>query len=405
MPGSPSETTLLQDKPPAEGPALGRALKRCARRLLPSRLRQWLRSLDIGFQTAIAELARRERRIVDLESEAGKLRRRIEELDGRGNAESRDLHYFREYVQPFVGVGLPVILERDAYPAVLIERAPVAQPVVVITTPKSGTYLWSKILAIAGFGQTYLHLSESLLSDYRDKSFEEMRRRYKEFTRVVPLKDSIHLIKPGQFAVGHLRYTPESIEILGDSRVVFSHRELRQSLVSHMRFYMLPGRGGEDDSWKRIEDERKRMAEFLRRWGEEIISGSHRPLIGWKSHHAAYTLRFEEALGDFGTEKSMACIGGMLAHAGVRLQDDQVRAILQQAIGSETQTYSGARSTLDPYWSDEAEQLFRQFGGQEVNEAFGYRDAWGSALDNSGLVHVRVTLPDRMPKRSVLQNL
>jgi hypothetical protein len=317
----------------------------------------------------IAECARNEQRIAELEGESAKLRQRIEELE---NDEEHRLHYFRKYVQPFIGVGLPVILEEDGYPGTIIERAPVARRVVIITTPKSGTYLWSKILALAGFGQTYLHLSESFLSDYRFKSFEEMRQRYKEFSRVVPLKDSVRLIKPGQFAVGHLRYSPENVEILGDSILVFSHRELRQALVSHMRFYMLPGRGGSDDSWKRIEDGQERMVEFLRRWGEELISGSHRPLVGWKSHPAAYVLRFEEAMGDFGIEKSIACIGGMLAHAGMRLQPEEVRAILQQAIGSETQTYSGARSTLDAHWSEEAERLLRPFGGQEVNDAFGY---------------------------------
>jgi hypothetical protein len=355
-------------------------------RLLPSHLRKWLRSHDTGFQAAIAELAWREQRIADLQGEAGQLQRQVEELRSLLNGEDHPLHYFYKYIQPFVGVGIPVILDKGEYPGVVVERAPVAKRVVVVTTPKSGTYLWSKILAIAGFGQTYLHLSESFLSDYRDRSFEEMRERYKKFTRVVPLKDSIHLIKPGQFAVGHLQYTPANVEILGDSSLVFSCRELRQALVSHMRFFMRPGRGGEDDSWKRIEDERKRTVEFLRRWGEEIISGSHRPMVGWQSHPTAYAVCFEEALGDFGIERSIACTGGMLAHVGINVQDDEVRAILEQAIGSETQTYSGARSTLDPYWSDEAEQLFRQFGGQEVNEAFGYRDAPDSEPAISGLL-------------------
>jgi hypothetical protein len=45
---------------------------------------------------------------------------------------------------------------------------------------------------------------------------------------------------------------------------------------------------------------------------------------------------------------------------------------LSDAIGAETLTYSGKRSSYEDWWNDELEELFTRYGFKDLNGIYGY---------------------------------
>jgi hypothetical protein len=118
------------------------------------------------------------------------------------------------------------------------------------------------------------------------------------------------------------------------------------------------------------------MEAFLTQYGEDVIANLHHALIGWKSHPGTYRISFEEGLGDYGVECQVSAIKKMLTHVGLAITECEAQRFISNAVGIETKTYSGARSTLEDSWSDECERLFEHFGGPCVNQSLGYTFEW-----------------------------
>jgi hypothetical protein len=199
-----------------------------------------------------------------------------------------------------------------------------------------------------------------------------MIHRYKEFAVNLPLAESLNLLLPGQFLVGHLAYSADSCEALKDFKLFFTIREMRSVLISFMRWYSNEGRGEQHgEKWKSIEDKKDRMYFFLSLFIEELLSWS-KEIIGWIGYSKVQQIRFEELLGDFGYEKQIDVVERILNHIGLEKDRETAKMILKDVINKPTKTWSGKRSDLSEYWSNQCEELFLSFGGNEINKILGY---------------------------------
>jgi hypothetical protein len=168
---------------------------------------------------------------------------------------------------------------------------------------------------------------------------EEARNEFGRLCHAVPFERTLPLIRPGLHAVSHLECTPRTRALLADFKVVFVYRDLRDALVSWLRFHQDTGREAQWNwIWARHADPRERLVVFLREAGAMFFSMC-RALAAFLDH----------------PNPSQA--------PGVVLPD---------LTSTPTLTSSGSRTRRDEYWSLTAEELFLQLGGGELNAAFGY---------------------------------
>jgi hypothetical protein len=252
-------------------------------------------------------------------------------------------------------------------------QGPGAQPVIVITTPKAGTYLVGKILAELGLTDLEVHLGMDGFSDYRGRSKQEKIERTRHLAISLPIELTSRLVLPGQFAVGHIPYVPRAIPLFEDFVRIVAVREVRASLTSMMRFEYLrlvadPGRALLKRSWISRPDGPERMLAFLEAMGADFLAVL-RAVHPWRAHPGCIVLRFEQLLGDDGRESQLQAVAAIANRAGVEADTAKT---LERALGADTLTYSGARSNVATYWSGEAEQIFQTLGGEDLNNAFGY---------------------------------
>jgi hypothetical protein len=276
-----------------------------------------------------------------------------------------------ELLRNAAGLPLPVYLAADGTPSAQPAQGTGPHRVLVCSVPKAGTYLVGELLRRLGVVPTGLHLSANGLTDYRFATRDEARREYSRFNHPVPLARALPLVRPGQYAVGHLECTPAVRAHLSGFKVVFIYRDLRDAFVSWLRFHRDTGR--EDHLnwiWAEHPDPREQLVLFLRAMGETFFETCGW-LLPWYSDPAAFPVRFETLHGDDGpAARERACreLAAFLDHP----DPAGAPAVLPGLLTAQTLTSSGARTRRDEYWSAAAEELFLRFGGRELNETLGY---------------------------------
>ena len=143
------------------------------------------------------------------------------------------------------------------------------RPVFVNSIPKSGTYLLAAILEELGLDSTHWHVFETFYDDYTDVPLEIARVHPERFRIREPVERTANRLRPGQFAVGHLPYNDRTRQALRNCFVIFLKRDLRECLVSHMRWQAATGR--DQSAWTRIEDPQQRVLAYLSKWGRSFI--------------------------------------------------------------------------------------------------------------------------------------
>ncbi|TDT91484.1 sulfotransferase domain-containing protein [Azorhizobium sp. AG788] len=247
-----------------------------------------------------------------------------------------------------------------------------SERVVVISSPKSGTYYLAEILKEFGFVSTNCHLSDLSMTDYRFSTIADSVSSYRNLNIDMPLSESLPLIRGGQFAVGHLPPLDNVATLLGDFKKIFLYRECRASLVSFMRFFRNPGRGEEfGTEWKGIEDPKDRTYRFMSLYIANLIQWLN-GMTKWRSMDGIFTINYESMMGDFGEEKRMSTFLSLADFIGLTLDENAIQRALGCATGRPTKTWSGGRSVVAEFWDERSESLFNQFGGPEVNRLNGY---------------------------------
>ena len=122
-----------------------------------------------------------------------------------------------------------------------------------------------------------------------------MREEYGRFTVPLHLSKSLTLVRPGQFAVGHLECNDETITLLHPFKKVFIYRNLRDVVVSFMRFHEIPGRGGgADPSWKELPEGPAKLLRHLDVLAESLLNQCH---TGWIDRPDVFNICFETLYG------------------------------------------------------------------------------------------------------------
>lgn len=100
------------------------------------------------------------------------------------------------------------------------------KPLIILSQPKSGTYLCSEIVKNLGYTQSYLHLSEDDYTRYDPNNIIEGRHNPNKFKIKQPLSVSAALIPPGSFAVGHLSMNKHTVECFNNfTKIVLTRNE------------------------------------------------------------------------------------------------------------------------------------------------------------------------------------
>ncbi len=246
-----------------------------------------------------------------------------------------------------------------------------ASPSLVCSIPKSGTYLVSALLQGLGSEKTHFHLSRHEYSDYSVGKPEEHRQHPERFRVVAPFDTVLRSLTPGQHAVSHLPCCNDVEEVCQQRgiKVFFLCRDLRDCLVSYMRFLADTGRDNSHESQWIKEQGPRRLLCFLKSYGWFLAAAE--PLVPWQDSSVAVSLRYEELAGDFGRQAQQQALDRVCQQLGVGL-NVQAHAVLQDSLNRPTLTWSGGRTDRSAYWSDEVEELFVRLGGAAVNALLNY---------------------------------
>lgn len=155
------------------------------------------------------------------------------------------------------------------------------RPVFVNSIPKSGTYLLAAILEKLGLEFTHWHVFETFYDDYTDVPLDMARAHPERFRIRQPVSRTVSRLRSGQFAVGHLCYNERTRRALRGCYVIFLKRDLRECLVSHMRWQATTGR--DKGAWTRIEDPQRRFPAYLLKWGRSFVKRA-REIAKWQEH-------------------------------------------------------------------------------------------------------------------------
>lgn len=113
---------------------------------------------------------------------------------------------------------------------------------IIISQPKSGTYLCANLLQELGLLFEAYHLSEDHYQKYNLNNLEDSKKHTKKYTKKQSIYNSINLIKDNHFAVSHLYYTPEISLLLNDYKKIIVTRNYNDVLDSWNRFAKETGR-------------------------------------------------------------------------------------------------------------------------------------------------------------------
>lgn len=246
--------------------------------------------------------------------------------------------------------------------------------VLICSIPKCGTYFAAEILKTFGFIDTNVQLWQDFLHDYRGQTVENKRADILPKQIDICLRESLELICPGQFSVGHFPYTPENKKLFENFKVVYVYRNLRNSCVSMMRFadelkpeshWFLKG------EWQQHQDKKTKFLEFLKTHGEMYFNWI-KPITEWFGRAYLLNVSYEDLCGANGKpiqNRTYLKLGDFLDLEANTSPDGSIAAT---AANTKTMTSTGQPSNYENYWSDETESLFKKQGFYELNQSLGY---------------------------------
>lgn len=336
------------------------------RRLLD--LTQSLQSQHAGLaeQMELSALAAAHRTLRDECEKITKLRQTLE-------AEEKEQAELKDRLSIVAGKSLQVYLSEKMQPLANNRIGKSDQRILICSIPKSGTYLYTRLLELLGIEPTRLHLMTTHIVDYRYWSTDTINKDYNKTFIDIPIKDSVKLIEPGQFAASHIECTPQTRDVLKNFRILFLFREMRDVVVSHMRWATANNWGSEKTNiWRNMPEGPGKMLAYFDDLGEFFFQSRCYPVLKWMKQPGVLALSFEQIYGDYGKEKQSDTLVQILRHCNFDDTGIEKEELLTSLIGTQTETWSGSRTQREKYWSEEVERKFVELGGQDINEKLGF---------------------------------
>lgn len=260
--------------------------------------------------------------------------------------------------------------------------------VILTSVPKAGTYLGAEILQAMGFTATHLHIRHDAnitgVYNFKNKPVTMSHAEELECFSSMPLENSLGMIGKGEFAVGHIPPLPEVKNMLCKNfKVVFLARNLRDCLISHMRYMIkTEALSVTDHPWIKIPNKQDLFKNYLINYAESVGPLVHMKLIScWEfdiytpyPNMELFKLRFEDIIS---SEKEVrrTTLNALASFLEVRspLPTDK---LLNQVLGKQTMTRSDGLTVAQEYWSPYAEKWFTDrisTNGVNINKFIGYK--------------------------------
>ncbi len=111
----------------------------------------------------------------------------------------------------------------------------------IISMPKSGTYLCSNLLLEFGIRQTLLHLNPGTYQQYTS-DINDTRKNPQKYTHQLKFEKSIELFGDNEFAVTHVSYNKKRAQLLKNTKKILLVRDEKEIVESYQRWNEKTGR-------------------------------------------------------------------------------------------------------------------------------------------------------------------
>lgn len=269
---------------------------------------------------------------------------------------------------------IPVFLTDRYRPCFNSDQGDCDARVIVVSIPKSGTYMVGALLRALNFVETeiHIHAGGSTYADFRFVPLSD-QKNVVPFIRHLRLKETLCFILPGQYALSHLNYNDQHDQLTRNDKRIFVYRDIRDNLVSYLKWYFVSDKQTEHRyEWEAEQDERVRFLKFLKYEGPDIIKQFNK-IAEWMNRDNVFMFQYEAFVGDHGEERADALVTALIDYLGCIGAYDTT-AIRQFVLNEQTRTKSDARSNWQDVWSDDVEAVFRELGFDQLNRRLGYRD-------------------------------
>jgi len=226
----------------------------------------------------------------------------------------------------------------------------------VLSIPKSGTYLVAEILK--GIGLTF----DGHISTYNYVSpgeLEDLRNDPDRFHKPLDFRKTIAEAQEDHFFVGHIPFSEHVV--LQDWYKLFTHRELRNVVVSCARYYSHIKNPRHEDvetaiHFKSLPMGEEKVALWFQLWGHEY-SSLVRAMMPWHTN-ASFCIEFETLTGQRGRKRQLELVENLCWFLG-RPQDP---ILIDRAATTRTATSTGDHSDYRQVWTPHLETLYQQYG-------------------------------------------
>lgn len=244
------------------------------------------------------------------------------------------------------------------------------QKTFIISFQKSGTYLISEILENLGYKKTLIHINKFLgevHQVYKKQKISQGKEVFKRIDFKLSADEIINNLQENYFAVGHVCFSQKSKNILKNHKIILTKRNIKTSLISMMNFMEEKKRMTEDDlnTWHLENDQKEKFYYFLKRYGLGFIKNCNN-LLPW-IYEDLLTIKFENIINPSKSIEELKKISHYL-----KVNIDNYEKILERSFEANTVTKSSKKADLNNYWSQPAEILFNQIGGNILNKKLGY---------------------------------
>ena len=270
--------------------------------------------------------------------------------------------------------GLTFFYDQNHGPSFELNKGKNQNKVLICSIPKCGTYFAAEILKNRGFIDTNVQLWQDFIHDYRGQTVENKRADILPKQIDICLSESLELIQPSQFSLGHFPYSPENENLFKNFKVIYIYRNLRNSCVSMMRFadelkpeshWFLKG------DWQQHQDRKIKFLEFLKIHGERYFNWIN-PITTWFNKPYLLSVSYENLSGTNGISAQKTIYSKLNDFLELENQNFLNGFCDPTAISTKTMTSTGQPSNYENYWSDETECVFKRLGFYELNKSLGY---------------------------------
>ena len=270
---------------------------------------------------------------------------------------------------PRLSCEIPFYTSKEFGPLFLLERGKNSSKAIVISIPKSGTYLISELLRNADFKTVRLNVRKNTIRDFRWKDMNDIENLDQPF----PLGVVVKMISPGQLIAGHVEYDDYTKTVLKNFKKIFIFRNLRDCLVSNMRHVERWGVQIDDrDMLRKMKPGPTKLLEYMKTTTMKHFLNNTKKIIGWYNEQDAFKISYEELLGDFGKKKRNQKLLDLFHFLNKNLDINNIDNILNSTFENDTLTKSGKRTNVNEYWNEQVESKFCELGFNQLNHQLGY---------------------------------